>query len=207
MFGPRPKIIAIDGVKTPVDPDFRIMCEFSEAASKGDAKGLGEIASRFFFAGLPEGVSEAAAAGAMTDFYTNGLAPNSGGGGSSSVSAPEPSFDFEEDEAYFYAAFLSEYGIDLNSAKLHWFDFCALFRGLPDECKLRRIIGIRAERLSDISSKAEKARISRLKGIYALRRQRKRRFKGIADRDKAMLEDIKRIHREARERMERGGRN
>ena len=199
MFSPKPKIIIIDGVKTPVDPDFRIMCEYSEAVSRNDSSGLTDIASRFFFAGLPEGVTEKAAAMAMTDFYAAGLAP-SGGGKSSAMEAPEPSFDFEEDEAYFFAAFLSEYGIDLNTVKLHWFDFCALFRGLPDECRLKRIISIRSESLSDIKSPGEKARVRRLKGIFALKRKKQQRFKDVHERDIAMLAEIERIHREAREK-------
>ena len=199
MFSPKPKIIIIDGVKTPVDPDFRIMCEYSEAVSRNDSSGLAGIASRFFFAGLPEGVKEKAAAMAMMDFYAAGLAP-SGGGKSSAMENPEPSFDFEEDEAYFFAAFLSEYGIDLNTVKLHWFDFCALFRGLPDECRLKRIISIRSESLSDIKSPGEKARVRRLKGIFALKRKKQQRFKDVHERDNAMLAEIERIHREAREK-------
>ena len=199
MFSPKPKIIIIDGVKTPVDPDFRIMCEYSEAVSRNDSSGLAGIASRFFFAGLPEGVTEKAAAMAMTDFYAVGLAPG-GGKKSSAMENPEPSFDFEEDEAYFFAAFLSEYGIDLNTVKLHWFDFCALFRGLPDECRLKRIISIRSESLSDIKSPEEKARVRRLKGIFALKRKKRQRFKDVHERDNAMLAEIERIHREAREK-------
>ncbi len=199
MFSAKPRIIIIDGEKTPVDPDFRIMCEYSEAIEQSDEKRLKIVASRFFFAGLPEGVSEKSAAKAMNDFYISGLAPK-GKKKSSAMENPEPCFDFEEDEVYFYAAFLSEYGIDLNTAKLHWYDFCALFRGLPDECRLKRIIGIRSESLKDIKSTAEKARVQRLKGIFALKRKRQQRFKNVAERDNAMLAEIERIHCEARQK-------
>ena len=199
MFSPKPRILIIDGQKVPIDPDFRIMCEYSEAVSRNDESGLCGIASSFFFAGLPEGVTEKSAAKAMLDFYVAGLAPG-GGGKASAMENPEPSFDFEEDEAYFFAAFLSEYGIDLNVVKLHWFDFCAMFRGLPDECRLKRIISIRSESLSDIKSPAEKARVRRLKGIFALKRKKQQRFKDVHERDNAMLAEIERIHREAREK-------
>ena len=199
MFAPKPRVIVINGVKTPVDPDFRIMCEYSEAISKNDESGLCGIASRFFFAGLPEGVTERSAANAMKDFYVSGLSPN-GGGKASAMENPEPSFDFEEDEAYFFAAFLSEYGVDLNTVKLHWYDFCALFRGLPDECRLKRIISIRSENLSEISSAAEKSRIRKLKSVFALKLSRKQRFKDVKERDAAMLAEINRIHSEARKK-------
>ena len=199
MFSAKPRIIIIDGEKTPVDPDFRIMCEYSEAIEQSDEKRLKIVASRFFFAGLPEGVSEKSAAKAMNDFYISGIAPK-GRKKSSAMENPEPSFDFEEDEAYFFAAFLSEYGIDLSCAKLHWFDFCALFRGLPDECRLKRIISIRSESTNDIKSAAERSRVTRLKRIFALKRKKQQRFKDVHERDNAMLAEIERIHREAREK-------
>ena len=185
MFSPKPKILHIDGIAVPIDPDFRIMCEYSEALSEKD----GEKAC-----GL-------AAAESMTDFYILGLAPKAKEKRSSVSESCEPCFDFSEDEAYFYADFLNAYGIDLNVAKLHWFDFCALFRGLPDECKLKQIIGIRTERLSEIKSSAERSRVIRLKRIFALKKKQVQRFKNTAERDRAMLDEVERIHREAMERM------
>ncbi len=201
LFCPKPKVISIDSIPVPVDPDFRIMCDYSEAMSDKDADKARALAGRFYFAGLPEGVSEKAAADAMTDFYISGLAPKAKEKRSSVSESCEPCFDFSEDEAYFYADFLNAYGIDLNVAKLHWFDFCALFRGLPDECKLKQIIGIRTERLSEIKSSAERSRVIRLKRIFALKKKQVQRFKNTAERDRAMLDEVERIHREAMERM------
>ena len=177
MFSPMPKILHIDGIAIPIDPDFRIMCEYSEALSEKDGEKACGLAGRFYFAGKRSSVSESC----------------------------EPCFDFSEDEAYFYADFLNAYGIDLNVAKLHWFDFCALFRGLPDECKLKQIIGIRTERLSEIKSSAERSRVIRLKRIFALKKKQVQRFKNTAERDRAMLDEVERIHREAMERMRGGG--
>ena len=62
MFSPKPKIIIIDGVKTPVDPDFRIMCEYSEAVSRNDSSGLAGIAywinQHYKLAGTPREVDK-----------------------------------------------------------------------------------------------------------------------------------------------------
>ena len=202
MFEPRACKLTIDGCSVDIEPDFRIMCEYSEAISTGDGKKAAELALRFFPFGLPLGVSEKAAARAMTDFYVSGLAPKTVEKKSSAMSCPEPVFDFAEDEPYFYAAYLSEYGINLNTTELHWLDFCALFRGLPDDCRLKQIIGIRSQKLSDIKSSGEKARISRLKKIYALGK-RGRKYKNAAERDRAVLSDIKRMHAEAAKRGEK----
>lgn len=48
--------------------------------------------------------------------------------------------DYAIDADYIYAAFLSQYGIDLLDVKeLHWHKFLALFKGLKDDemiCKI-----------------------------------------------------------------------
>lgn len=187
------------------------MCGYSSAVMKNSGETVSDIARKFFFAGLPDGVTSEIAVNAIRDFYTEGLAPGyekktEKQGDDREHSAPRPPcFDFEEDEGYFYAAFLSEYGIDLNCANLHWFDFCALFRGLPDECKLKRIIGIRSENLNDIKSSAEKARIRRLKRVFALKVTAVRHYDSAEDRNEAMKRAAERRSEEARRKM-KGGR-
>ena len=200
MFLPRSKVIAIDGAKVPIDPDFRIMCQYSAAVLRRNAESLAGITAGFFFAGLPEGVSPADAARAMDDFYAEGLAAAKSND-TINCKTPTPCFDFEEDEGYFYASFMSAYGIDLRSAKLHWLDFCALFKGLPDDCKLKQIIGIRAQNLGEIKSGTERKRISKLKGIYSLKVKVKRRFEGAGERNAAIMADIKRRSAEAQKKL------
>ncbi len=200
MFTPNSKILTVNGVKIPIDPDFRIMCEYSAAVLRRCAEGLTDIVSRFYFAGLPEGIGAAEAAEAMDEFYVRGL---SAAKDNSTIGSktPVPCFDFAEDEGYFYAAFMGAYSIDLRTAKLHWLDFCALFKGLPDDCKLRQIIGIRAQNLGEIKSGTERKRISKLKSIYGLKVKVKRRFEAAADRNAAIAADLKRRAEEAEKKM------
>lgn len=200
MFAPNSKILTVNGVKIPIDPDFRIMCEYSAAVLRRRTEGLTDIVSRFYFAGLPEGIGAAKAAEAMDEFYVRGL---SAAKDNSTIGSktPVPCFDFAEDEGYFYAAFMGAYSIDLRTAKLHWLDFCALFKGLPDDCKLRQIIGIRAQNLGEIKSGAERKRISKLKSIYGLKVKVKRRFEAAADRNAAIAADLKRRAEEAEKKM------
>lgn len=200
MFAPNSKILTVNGVKIPIDPDFRIMCEYSAAVLRRHTEGLTDIVSRFYFAGLPEGIGAAEAAEAMDEFYVRGL---SAAKDNSTIGSktPVPCFDFAEDEGYFYAAFMGAYSIDLRTAKLHWLDFCALFKGLPDDCKLRQIIGIRAQNLGEIKSGTERKRISKLKSIYGLKVKVKRRFEAAADRNAAIAADLKRRAEEAEKKM------
>lgn len=200
MFAPNSNILTVNGVKIPINPDFRIMCEYSAAVLRRHTEGLTDIVSRFYFAGLPEGIGAAEAAEAMDEFYVRGL---SAAKDNSTIGSktPVPCFDFAEDERYFYAAFMGAYSIDLKTAKLHWLDFCALFKGLPDDCKLRQIIGIRAQNLGEIKSGAECKRISKLKSIYGLKVKVKRRFEAAADRNAAIAADLKRRAEEAEKKM------
>lgn len=199
MFDRNKRLITVNGVKVPIDPDFRLMCEYSSAVIRSDKTALRDIAGRFFFAGLPYGVEPAGAIDGMGRFYADGLAPDREEKESGSNTGKRSCFDFEEDSAYFKAAFLSEYGIDLETAELHWFTFCELFRGLPDECRLKRIMAIRNEELSEIKSKSERAHIAKLQKIFALKKHTPKKFKNAAERDAAMKENLRRKMQEVRE--------
>lgn len=167
MFAPEPDTVTIHGEEIRIDPDFRIMCDFSAVVGSQDADALGMTAQRFFCEGVPAAADGREIADAMADFYVRGLVPK-GAGSSSESRKSAPVFDFAEDECYFRAAFLAEYGIDLTTVKLHWFAFGALFRGLSDECRLKQIIGIRAADLSKIRNREERQRLERLKRLYRI---------------------------------------
>ena len=85
------------------------------------------------------------------------------------VLKPKMIYDYFHDAPYIYAAFLGNYGIDLNDIEyLHWWKFHALFRGLPSSAKIVEIMGYRGTDLGRIKSKSEQERIARMKEIYAL---------------------------------------
>ena len=85
------------------------------------------------------------------------------------VLRPKMIYDYEHDAPYIYGAFMSQYGIDLNSIEyLHWWKFQALFRSLNSENKIVEIMGYRAADLSKIKNDEERHRIQRLQQIYAL---------------------------------------
>lgn len=202
MFEARGKVIEINGISVPVNPDFRIMCRFGAGKQRGDAEMMKKAAEEFYFAGFPEGITPEMATEGMVDFYCTGMQCSRQ---KYTDKSPIPTFDFEEDETYFYAAFLENYRIDLMAEKLHWFDFCRLFFGLPDECRLRQIIGIRAVKLSDITSKSEKRRIARLKEVYALEFVKKRKPKSLESRNAAMRDRLIDIHKKMRQRSDSNG--
>lgn len=78
-------------------------------------------------------------------------------------------YSYEFDDEYIYAAFLEQYGIDLNTIKyLHWWKFRALFNSLKEDTQIVKIMGYRAMNISKIKDKDMKAQYKKLKNIYAL---------------------------------------
>lgn len=75
-------------------------------------------------------------------------------------------FSFEVDAGRIYTAFRRAYGIDLNTAQLHWFAFLDMLRDLPD-CAFTQVIEIRTKNMGDVP-KAQRGRYARLKEKYAL---------------------------------------
>lgn len=99
-------------------------------------------------------------------FYRCGAPEDSGVGGGRN--SHDRAYDFEADAPDIYAAFMQAYGIDLNSADLHWWKFRALFFGLPEDCKIVKIMGYRTMDLSKLKGK-EKSYYAKLKRQFKLK--------------------------------------
>lgn len=74
--------------------------------------------------------------------------------------------DYDIDQWRIYSAFRKQYGINLNTDKLHFWEFMGLLSTLP-ECAYTQVIDIRAKKLSKLS-KGEKEMYKKLKEVYAL---------------------------------------
>ena len=78
-------------------------------------------------------------------------------------------YDFNYDSEYIYAAFLDQYGIDLEEIKyLHWWKFKALFNSLKDDNKIVKIMGYRGVKLNTIKDEEHRKYYRKLQKIYAL---------------------------------------
>lgn len=79
-----------------------------------------------------------------------------------------PVMDFDIDQWRIYAAFLSQYNIDLNTVSMHWFVFMGLLANL-EECTFTHVMNIRQQKISSKMSAEEKKRIAKAKKIFALK--------------------------------------
>lgn len=86
-----------------------------------------------------------------------------------SYSKSEQIYSFEYDDELIFAAYLSQYGINLQVVEyLHWWEFKALFKGLEASNKIVEIMNIRGMKIDKNMSKEQKRYYRRLKKLYAL---------------------------------------
>ncbi|MCL1789863.1 MAG: bacteriophage Gp15 family protein [Peptococcaceae bacterium] len=103
------------------------------------------------------------------------------------------SFDFDQDAGLIYAAFLATYGISLTTVDfLHWWEFMALFEGLPETTMIQRAIYYRTADFSEMG-KEERKRAVRIRNAFALKTER---VSG-EDINKKTLDRVKRRFAEA----------
>lgn len=78
-------------------------------------------------------------------------------------------YDYDIDAPLIYAAFLSQYRIDLQDIEyLHWWKFNALFQGLSEQQKIVEIMGYRSINLAKIKNRSEREHYAALQAKYAL---------------------------------------
>lgn len=163
-----PETVTIDDIEYDINTDFRISAMFElmmQDSSLTDHEKL-EMALGLYYTEIPHDPIKAIDQALW--FYSCGKtddtqATSSVGGGTSRI------YSFEHDSEYIYAAFLDQYGIDLQDVEhLHWWKFRAMFKGLKEDNLISKIMGYRAIKINDNMTDAEKKHYREMKRIYAL---------------------------------------
>lgn len=165
-----PTTVTVDGREYPIRSDFRIGILFEQLIKDKsiDNKSKLNMILDLYFDEKPQNVEEAF--NQILEFYQCGKKPKKQATGNARAKKIQSDiYDFDYDDGYIYAAFLEQYGIDLNEVEyLHWWKFRALFRALKEDCEFVKIMGYRSVDLSKVKNKNERNRLARLKSIYAL---------------------------------------
>ena len=133
-----PETVEIDGAEYRINSDFRISILF-ELLMQDDEVGKRQKliqGLKLYYPEIPQNMTEAVEK--MIWFYRCGReteSDRSGSGGSGSKQV----YSFEYDDDYIYAAFLEQYGIDLQDVEdLHWWKFRALFKALGEDTEMSK---------------------------------------------------------------------
>lgn len=100
--------------------------------------------------------------------------------------------DFAIDQWRIYSAFKQHYGINLNTDKLHFWEFMGLLTTLP-ECAYTRVIDIRAKKITSKMGTDEKKAYAELKKVYALDQPNEVEY---TDNQKAAIDEFDRMMEE-----------
>lgn len=100
--------------------------------------------------------------------------------------------DYDIDQWRIYAAFRQHYNINLNTCKLHFWEFMGLLTTLP-ECAYTRVVDIRARKITPKMGKEEKKAYIELKKVYALDNPRETAY---TDSQKDAIDDFDRMMEE-----------
>lgn len=163
-----PETVDIDGAEYRINSDFRISILF-ELLMQDDEVGKRQKliqGLKLYYPEIPHNVTMAV--DKMIWFYRCGKETKRGGHGSGSGRA-KPIYSFEHDDDYIYAAFLEQYGIDLQDIEeLHWWKFRALFRGLSEDTEFVKIMGYRSVKINSKMSKEQREFYKKMQSIHAL---------------------------------------
>ena len=162
-----PKTIEIDSIVYSIDTDFRAWIRFEEVMSDDRIKNNLKLIIASDFVGLDENAfnihSQEDIMSALFSFY-HMYKPIL----KASTSQNEAtSYKYSSDIGYVYSAFLQQYGINILTAKLHWFEYKSLFDSLTDATKFIQIVGYRTQDTSKME-KEQKIEADKLKKLYQI---------------------------------------
>ena len=146
------------------------ICIFSD---RSDEQKLLDCLNIFYCRNIPADVDQAVEK--MLWFHRCGRSPDKPEDKKQPSGAQRPkrtgrAYCFDKDAALIFAAFFSQYGINLNrtaNKDLHWWEFMAMFDSLSGDLLISRVMYYRTADTEGMSKK-QKAFIMRMRNLYSL---------------------------------------
>lgn len=167
-----PESVIIDGRECPVNWGYRAfilieICMFD--ASINEEQRLLNALNIFYNRRIPDNMVEAV--NHLYWFYMCGERKKKEEKNKSRrLSQVQRCYDFEQDAPFIYAAFLTQYKLDLSKTlnyDLHWWKFRAMFESLDENLKISKIMYYRTAKTTGMS-KQQRNVINTMKSLYAL---------------------------------------
>lgn len=154
----------------PISADFRNMIQVDlilrEPGVSDAEKTMAAINQ--LYPEIPEDIS--LALDGLVWFFSRGeITRNTENEGGGAAPVAERAYDFDQDANLIYAAFYATYGISLTTVDfLHWWEFMALFEGLPEKTLIKRVMYWRTANLGELP-KEERKHVQKMRRLFALR--------------------------------------
>lgn len=167
-----PKTVIADGQEFAIFTDFREWLRFYDMFTDPELKDAEKVAlCGAWLEPEPVCVTKGILDAVFSFFRADALFPDKEPSDSEDQEQEMPKppvFDWKIDAAYLLGDFRRFYGIDLLTARMHWWEFRALAAALPDESHCAKRISYRSANLGEIKDKNERKRIARIQRQIAL---------------------------------------
>lgn len=109
--------------------------------------------------------------------------------------------DFNQDQWRIYADFRQIYGINLNQADMHWWEFMGMLWNMPyRQSSFLQVIDIRKKKIKDKMSKEEKKAISDAQFVYGL--DQPEVAHEYSDEEKRKIDSVDELRKRMKEKKE-----
>lgn len=162
-----PEYVVIDGTKYKINTDYRVALKCNEIAQEdGDERerALAILYLLFGDEGIDNTQHQERLLKSALKYLSCGVEAKEG-------KQEEPDMDIKQDWKYIVASFRSDYGIDIDKEKMHWWTFYSLLCGLTNESVLNRVREIRTIDLKEYKDPKQREKIKKLQEFYSLKRK------------------------------------
>lgn len=166
-----PETVDILGKTYRINTDFRNSILFEQLIQDSTLSGKAKMANaiNLYFPVLPDNLNTIEVLNATMEkilwFYRCGREVPKG---KEPKKNSKPILCYNTDAEYIYAAYLTQYNIDLQDDSLHWWKFKALFNGLKSDNKIIEIMGYRSMKIDNKMDKEKKKFYREMKDLYKI---------------------------------------
>ncbi len=161
-----PDSLTIAGTRYPINTDFRVWIKFEKLLTESDDSDdnvLDSVLNLIFDENIPSPEQYQETVDSILWFYKCGKEVfGKGSSGKKDV------FSYDYDDGYIVAAFKQQYGINLNTAEMHWWEFHAYMLALSEDTEFVKIMGYRAVEITSKMSVSQRNFYQKMKLHYKL---------------------------------------
>lgn len=167
-----PQTVTVSGQEYPINYGYRacMLIEINMFSDIEDEQKILNALNIFYFNNIPPNLD--AAMEQLLWFYRCGVTEKKGKvTGNKLRPQGKRAYCFEMDAGRIYAAFRTQYGINLNQTKsndLHWWEFMAMFESLSEDLFISRLMFYRTADLKGMG-KNQKTFIKKMRELYPIK--------------------------------------
>lgn len=158
-----PEYLIISGIRYPIHTSFRTWIKYEQILTDNKHVSVYDVFELVFSSIKPTPKHYAEAVNQILWFYQCGKEYHL-----NEKKTYKEVFSYDFDDGYIVAAFQEQYGIDLNTADIHWWKFRAFMLSLSEDTEFVKIMGYRSIQITSKMNAAQRNFYQKMKKHYKL---------------------------------------